>query len=636
MDRENFHLELLERLTNELRATISKKEEYSRSAYNCILAGLIIRMNVLMEQHLLDFHSEKFESVANLINQTRQKIIHEDDYTNLDNLDDVALEIVNKFDKVCEHEKQFFNRLLKFEVCNHHNVVIPGSKKIIYNEEGKCYEFQTDDVVISVSEDKIIKIKDGNNNKQVLYVVNCDNDMNCFYKEGEEMVYQHLPAPQFLQQFFIRNFNVVNTNYNEYQYLIRELLNRFYKRGNYGFIYVSPKGNINQRKKIAKVLNSYFHKRTIYKNLLSDVELSTIEVPSNNFINYKQVRAVCCGDLKAKMSKRDYFFIHMAISGFSNMNQKLLENKKLPEKQRDLLKAALLVGWTGSLLRNMRREFVESNSEFKSIYDQLVNYRTFFAHNPMQFKSEIYKRALNEYYSLAQGFVSILTSLDMDFLVGKEDKNMIKLISIERPKERFITDCHDQYVELDPTTYVGNRLYYSSKGNDAYYRIGLLNPLESAYYDRKNGEFFAKKFKDEKLRVSRLKYNNVEDVVMDANIEDLLYLFCACKGKIAGLDSLKMGCTSCKKLLLFRPSDKNNNIQHAAYLENLIQDYFSKKYLPYELVQETKVVAINADDGVIQLALADKNGEIIAKVIDKSELEQYNVASDKKRFGHGR
>lgn len=635
MDRENFHLELLNRLNNELKNIIAKKEQYSLSTYNSILAGIIIRMNVLIEQCMMDFHSGKFDEIVKLIYKTRQKIVHYEDYTNLQDLEPVASDIVKKLDKVYESENKFFSKVFKYETRKQRNVVIPRSKNIVYNPDNYSYEFSSDNATIAVNADKVIKVRDEKDHKDLAYIISCESDMNGFSKYGSEMVYQKLTAPTELQRFFIKNFDVVGVDYSQHLHLMNALLDTFYKRGNYGTVYVVPKNNPKNRKKIGKVLKAYFNKKVIYKSLLKEVDFTTIETPSDAFINYKQVKNLCSKDLEKSMSKYDYFFIYKTISAFNNLNQKLTENKNLSEKERDLLKLSLLIGWSGNMVRNMRSEFVNSNAEFQKLYDQLVSYRTFFAHNPMQFKSEIYKRALTEFYELAQGYVSILNSLEVGYFT-KQDRNFVKFIAMERPNERFVTKCHDQYVEVDPTTYIGDRLYYSSKGCNSKMRIALIDPTTTSYFERKNDDFFTKKFNDSKLKVSRLEYDNIERVEMDVNLDDLLYLFCAFKGKAEDVSVSEMECPSCKKLLLFSPSKRNNNEQHAAYLENIIQDYFGKKYLPYELVQEIKILKEYDQKGKLQFFIVDKQGQVIAKVIDKNELAQYQLVCDHKRFGHGR
>ena len=204
MSRHNFFLELLNKLNRDLKAVVLKRNDYSENVYNCIVAGIIIRMSTLIESHMMDFSSEEFKSCAQYIYDARQLVIHYSDYRDLQDLDDVAINIVKKIDKSTSKEASFDKKVFEYRDTMDHNVVIEKSRRIVYDKDSNCYIFRNDDVVISVSADKVITIQDLTKSKDIAYIVNCDNDMNYFYKDGDEMNYQQLSAPGELQDFFIR------------------------------------------------------------------------------------------------------------------------------------------------------------------------------------------------------------------------------------------------------------------------------------------------------------------------------------------------------------------------------------------------------------------------------------------------
>ena len=297
MKKENFYLDILNNLNTDLKYVIDNQYKYNPAIYNAMLAGIIIRLSTLVDQFMIDFHSPLFTPVVEYIYSARQELVHYSDFTNLNDLTAVACDISSLIDQTYENEKQYFEEIINRKYNVEHNVVVAGNKNITYDRANKAYIFSSDNATIWVSEDRITRIKDSNSNRGVLYIISCDKNMNCFYKENGEIIYEELIAPEELKRFFKSNFKVVNVDYKEYMTVIEELLNKFYKKGNYGTIYVCPKNKPNQRKKIGKVLNAYFNRGIIYKDLLSNIDYSSIKVPSDSFFNYKQIRSTATHDL---------------------------------------------------------------------------------------------------------------------------------------------------------------------------------------------------------------------------------------------------------------------------------------------------------------------------------------------------
>ena len=639
MDRNNFFLELLNKLNRDLKGVILKRNDYSENVYNCIVAGIIIKMNTLIESHMIHFSSDEFKICAQYIYDARQLVIHYSDYRELQDLDDIAINIVKKIDKASQKEVEFSKKVFEYTSSNEYNVVVEKSRRISYDKDSNCYIFRNEDVVISVSADKIIRIQDLNKNKDIAYIVNCENDMNYFYKDGEEMVYQQLAAPMDLQDFFARNFNVLETDYSEHKETINDILDNFYKSGNYGNIYVQQIETHGYKKlsylERGKVLSEYVNNNILYHQFLKYRRYKSIDVPQEGFENYKQIRTLCSEYLENNITKRDYYFIVKTISGFDNLNNilnGLKEKKEISEREMNYLKTTMLVNWTDNMVRNMNTELVANNESFKQIYNKLISYRTFFAHNPLQLKTDLANRKLDEFYELAKGYISILSGLNIKDLSASQ-KEIIDFVAIISDKKRFFNDKHRQYIQVDPTTYIGEKLFYSNM-NDENSMIALVPveknfPLRGAYYQRKNDEFIPITFKDKKLMVSKVNCKKGVETCMDINIDDLLYLFAAYKGKIEELPLEDIDCPSCKKLVLFEPSERNQFKSHAISLTTIIDDYFSQRYLPYELVRETKILHQYNDAGKIEFAIVDKDNNLIAKIVDKNQLDKLNIKKDK-------
>lgn len=649
---ENFYLESLNRLAKELKQMISKKKGYSPIVYNCILAGIIIRMNSIIDQCLLDFHSPNFAMAAEAIYNSRQLLVHYSDYRTFNNLDELSIEILDRFYEAYESEREYFDEILNYKDSIEHNVVIAKNKKIVYDEFTKSYIFMANEVEISVSQDKITRIQDVNKRKDLAYIINCDTEMNYFYKdEDDETMYQELKGYEELQSFFNAYFNVIEFDYNKHKECIKEVLNNFFKAGNYNAIYVIDKKSQESSKKkplfmeTSKLLDKYFNEGIVFNQFLEERVFSNIGVPIQEFFDYKFIREAAQFDLEKVMSKRDYFFIVKTISVFDNINKELKNAENLDIIHLEKLKMAMLINWADHTFRNMSDEFISVNPEFKKMHCNLLSYRTFFAHNVLQLKPSASSKLLNEFYEVAKGYVSVLSSLHVDSFDYKIDKHMVDFVAIERMPSHFVNSKHEQYIQVDPTTYIGDKLFYSTKGSKYHKIIGLVPidknyPLRGTYYEKKGDDFVAKTFKTKggrkrNLLVSRVDYSKGKDVKLDVNIDDLLYIYAAYKDKIKEYPASQLAGGHHKKVVLFAPCQENGYKMHATLLKDIISDYYQQRYLPFELAKETAVITTVDEENKVNFSIVDASLDTpkeIACIVDINDLKDSNIELDKKGF----
>lgn len=647
---ENFYLESLNKLVGELKKTMSKKKDYPPVVYNCILAGIIIRMNSIIDQCVLDFHSENFKEAAEAIYNSRQILVHYSDYRTFDDLDEISTEIIDRFHEAYPSEKEYFKTILSYKDEPEHNVVIPKNKKIVYDEFTNSYVFMADNIEISVSSDKITRIQDLVKRRDVAYIVNCDTDMNYFYKDDNyETMYQELTGYEELQDFFKAYFNVVETDFNLHKNCIRDVLSRFYKQGSYNAVYVSQKNSdLSSKKKplyleSSKVLDSYFNDGVVYSQFLQDRVYSNMGIPETPYFDYKFIRESSAVDLEKGLTKGDYFFIVKAVSVFDNINSELKKSNHLSDPQKEKLKMAMLINWADHTLRNMSEQFVGANEEFKKLHIRLLTYRSFFAHNVLQLKTTTGSKLLEEFYDIAKGYVSVLSSLHIPDLDARVNKNLVEFIAIERMPPYFVNSKHEQYIQIDPKTYIGDKLFYSTRGSSYRKIIGLVPidkhfDLKGTYYEKRGDKFVAKTFKTKSgkkknLLVSRVDYSKGRAASFDVNIDDLLYVYAAYKGKIKDYPLEDLSGTHHKKVVLFVPSIENGNKAHATELEDVISDYFQQRYLPFELVKNTKVVPSEDKDGKVVFTIVDVETEKeIAYIVDSNYLNEINMNLDAKGF----
>ena len=649
MAKENFYLELLNQHVHELSHVIEGKDNFEPSAYNCILAGIVVRVNAILEQCMLDFHSKNFNEIAKIIYNSRQLLVHYSDYRTFDNLEEISKDIINEFYRVYNSEKEFFKGILTYKNSPEHNVVIPNSKNVIYDEFTNSYIFRNDSVEIVVGSDKITRIQELKKQKDIAYIVNCDCDMNYFIKdENGEVIYDELKGAEKLQAFFKKEFNVIHEDYRKHKQCIKDILDNFYKENSYSSIYVQEKVPYNNKKmplysETSKVLDKYFNNSIVYSQFLDGMIFVNNGIPQYGFLDYKSIRENSVKDLEKHISKRDYFFIGKTISMFNNILKQLSLNAHLSDSQKEKMLSLMLINWADHTFKHMTNEFIECNPLFNELYLKLISYRNFFAHNVLQVKSVTGTRILNEFFDIAKGYVSILDSLKIKKITAPESKEIIEFVAIERMPSRFINYKYEQYLRIDPNTYIGNKLFYSTRGSEYEKIIGLVPvdkkfDLKGTYFEKKKDTFVAKTLKirngkKRNLLVSRLNYSKGKDVNLDVNLDDLLFIYASYKGKTLGVESQQLlGYGHCHKLVvLFNEAEENNHRAHASDLEQVISDYYQQRYLPFELAKETHL-DIRWMDNKAYFVILDNDNNEIAKIVDMNTLENYKIEVDQKGF----
>lgn len=644
---KNTYLELLFNHSKKIQTVIENKENYNENVYNCILAGLVIQMNAVIEASIMDFHSESFSRVVEMIYTNRQLLVHYLDYRTLKNMETISLAVIKELKKAYKYEEKYFTKLLKYKDISEHNVVVSKNKSIVYDEFTKSYILKNDlGVEISVSQDKVIKIQDLRKKRDLGYIINCESNMTYFKREDNyETAYYELIGYKQVQDFFINNFKVIEIDYNKHKLAIRDVLDNFYKEGNFNALKTEPK-NYKGKPLFATtsaVLDKFFNENIVYKQLLEERNYTSSGAIVSEYFDFENIKNHCKQDLLDNYTTRDYFFLTKSISMFNALNETILANSELTSDDKNKMIITMLINWNDHTIKHFSERFIEANQEFKDMHLKLINYRNFFSHNILQLKKSVETSLLNEYIELAKGYLSVLNSLNVEELTLELGKEEINFLAIERAPNRFVSRKYEQYVQLDPVTYLGEKLFYSSKGSKYNKIIGLVvadkkHPYRGSYYEKRNGEFVAKTFKTtggktKKVMVSKVDYENGYGVTFDVNCNDLLYLYAACKGKIDKKNNSDLGCLKRKRIVVFNPSYENNYLGHAIYLDNLITDYYQQKYLPFELVKPTKIVKVYDEDNKGYYQIVDaSNNEVIADVVEENKLEKYNVSLDEKGY----
>jgi hypothetical protein len=98
--------------------------------------------------------------------------------------------------------------------------------------------------------------------------------MNYFHRDEEgNVIYHELKNDKELKNFFTNHFNVLHIDYNKHKQCVFDIINNFYKDGNYSAIYVQEKQQLNTRKtplylETSKVLDKFFNDNIVYSQFL--------------------------------------------------------------------------------------------------------------------------------------------------------------------------------------------------------------------------------------------------------------------------------------------------------------------------------------------------------------------------------
>lgn len=644
MASTNFYLDLLNRQMTKLKKVIEEKDKYPADVYNCILAGILIQSNSVLESCMLELHSKNFSDVASAIYSARQLIIHYSDYRAFDDLEKISKDILAKFNKAYPNERVYFDKLLKYESSKENNVVIKKSSDVVYDEFTKSYVFKKDGMEIAVSASKVTVIKDFKKKKDLAYIVNCDSNMNYFYMNPDyEMEYVQLKAPDELKSFFVKNFKPLAIDYIGHKEMARDILDHFFS-GSYSTIKTASVPSSKHEKEFytdtSKLLSDFFDSGVVYKEFLGERGYINRGAPEIRYDDYGAIKTHASESLVANISERDFFFIKKAEAMMNDIEEDIKKNA--PSLDAELLskmEISMLINFVDQSVKNLSNTFIHAHPDFEKLYIRLLDYRNFFAHNIYQLKPDLGNRILEEFIDVSRGFVGILSSLNIETITNPLEKEERSFLALEKDPKNFINFKYEQFIKVDPVTYIGDKLYYSTRGSDYDRVIGLIptdkhGDYRASFYEQKGDTYVPKTVKGQggkkkHIFVNQTNLSSGEDLLMDTNIRDLLYINAAFAHKVGDEEMHKALRKTSKKIIIFKPSEDNNNTSHAASLNHLISNYYQQRYLPYELARRTSIRLAKTDNNEGYFEILDIDGNVVAEVVDEKLFRKYEMEKDK-------
>jgi len=642
---ENYYLNLLKKQINQLKSIITKvnknEEGFSAYAYNAILSGMIIKINVIMEQTLADFHGEKSNELVSKIYNLRQLIVHYRNSTDISELEESCLDIIKEFNKVYESEKEFYKKILSYKDNSDLNVVIKNDKNIYYDEESATYIIKNDNNGLIVNKEQVIAIKSLKRGKIDAYIVKLDAPITLYKNEDSDDFSLEKVTNKVVMRSILQNYaNLIEENYLGYKECIQQCLDVLYKNEKDLAalnVYIKQVSSESISMQISKFLDHYFNEQVLYEEFLKSRSFIHWPILCNGdhplYFNFIHIRDTAKNKLLENINKKDYFFIKNSVSEFNLISSEIIKNKYLSSKQKEALMSSLLIKWVDQNLTHFSKEFIDADKETRTIYENLIKYRNYFAHDIQQFRENHIN--IEGFYELAKGYVSILNTLEITKIGSPEKKKEVKFVAIESEVKDFANSKYGQYLQISPKTFIGNKLFYSSRLHQDDKIIGLVPidkdyPLKWAYYTLQGNTLVSNKFKRTKKGKERVpNCSDKKKIKFDVNCNDLLNIFVACNGLIEEIDIKDIYKPHKNKLLLFEPCEENGFTQHASSLNEIISDYYNQRYLPIELLKETHLEYYYDEYDKVNFILVDKDDKEIAKVIDSKHLKNYDLALDK-------
>ena len=264
--------------------------------------------------------------------------------------------------------------------------------------------------------------------------------------------------------------------------------------------------------------------------------------------------------------------------------------KSAPSLDAELLskmEISMLINFVDQSVKNLSNTFIHAHPDFEMLFIRFLDYRNFFAHNIYQLKPDLGNRILEEFIDVSRGFVGILSSLNIETITKPLEKEERSFLALEKDPKNFINFKYEQFIKVDPVTYIGDKLYYSTRGSDYDRVIGLIptdkhGDYRASFYEQKGDIYVPKTIKGQggkkkHIFVNQTNLSSGEDLLMDINIRDLLYINAAFAHKVGDEEMHKALRKTSKKIIIFKPSEDNNNTSHAASLNHLITNYYQQR-----------------------------------------------------------
>ena len=445
-------------------------------------------------------------------------------------------------------------------------------------------------------------------------------------KDGSRTGYKEIQGEE-LRQFIWENFTVIDENYNKHNETIGKIINSFLNDPINSIQIMEYASNEQFCKNTIDVIKEFILERTMFDAYIEHYHLIKDKYSLNKMqkTDYTKLQHSFRKNILQYITQKDAFFIDMTLQR-TKYYLNILNNQYDPSQLPPQILCPILIQLFETGPKHFSSQFISSSPEFKKCYSNLLRYRQIFSHYLLDGKS--YNDNVNKFRDEFLKFVGILELVDLNGVHIPAAENYEVYSLLERSKKDFFNYKHEQYLRIEDNSYIGKKIFYSSKnphsenliaiipyGNHAsntlYYEKDAYDYLRPLYvYDENTG-------KKSYIPVSKQALGDTKQVKIDFNLSNLFKAYSILK-KVKPKGNIT---------IYFVASDENDHYSHYDHLENVILRFFIQGYLPSELLRKTNLNLNSANQGII--TLTDENGKTIANIINNKKRTSPYIEENK-------
>ena len=633
----NYYLDLLYKKVMELKKILKDSENkgYSSEQIKYLISGYIVTLDSILEIGISDLHSSELDDLTSLIYYTRQKAVHYGYFNGLHNISDIANKIIDLTESLYENEKKFHSALLStgnYLDKQVNNLVIKNSPNIRMSQNFYHLTNSDETQEICIPLKDVFTLTKKSKEKISNYIIDTNSSVSLFYlKDGQRVQYQEINADD-LKRFIRENFTVVDENYNKHNETIGKIINSFLTDPINSIQIMEYASNEQFCKNTIDVIKEFILERTMFDAYIEHYHLIKDKYSVNKMqkTDYAKLQNNFRKNILQYATQKDAFFINMTLQRTKYYLSILKDDTGTLNVPPQML-CPILIQLFETGPKHFSSQFISSSPEFKKCYSNLLRYRQIFSHYLLDGKE--YKDNVNKFKDEFLSFVNILELIDLSDIRIPVSENYETYSLLERNKKDFFNYKHEQYLRIEDNSYIGKKIFYSSKnpisdnliaiipyGNNAsntlYYEKDAYDYLRPLYvYDENTG-------KKSYIPVSKEALGDTKQVKIDFNLSNLFKAYSILK-KVKPKGDITIH---------FVASEENDHYSHFDHLENVILRFFIQGYLPVELLRKTSLNLNSADQGII--TLIDEKGKTIANIINnKKRTSPYSQENkDEKSF----
>ena len=631
----NYYLTLLYKKSLELKKILSTIDEkgYSSEYKKYLISSYIITLDSILEIGIGDLHSPKLDELTSLIYYTRQKAVHYGYFNGMHNVENIATKIIELTEENYKNELEYYKKLFNSDnfYCAS-NLVIKNSSQIQLDTYFYKLKSKDNNQVLCVPLRKMFSLTSTSKDKVIEYIVDTSDPLSLYsYEEGGRVGNHTLLYMEQAKEFIKENFEIVNEDYNEHNNEMMKIISSF----------ISDPVNSNQIMEYAShdtfcrntidVIKDFIEERTMLKAYLDSNHLikDKYTVSKSQKADYVKLQNKFKKSALPFITQRDAFFIDMTIKRATFYRNTLIGDITSGLIIDDAVLCPILIQLYETGPKYFSNQFKNSSPEFKKCCENLLKYRIIFSHYLLNTKE--YKENLQNFKEEFTKLIQMISMINTDDVRIPVSENYDTYRLIERDKSEFFNYKHEQFLHIKGNTYIGKKIYYSSRNSESKNLIAIIPSNDScvSYYEKDaNGYLNIKYTIDEKTGKKKPIHNlssslrGSKEVSIDFNLSNLFKAYSMLK-RIKSNGDIYIGFNSC---------EENNKIAHYDDLDNVILRFYNQGYLPVELLQPTKLSTTNYENtGIVHLL--DNKDNVIATIVNKKKCKfNFESKKDEKRF----